>query len=226
MEDTERYEVFTAANPAWTSTHERILIENRLSELQADLVISLSGNNDVHWGVLGRDALWLRTYADELFHHLLLQSFNRTGFPSWEDVVEVKNNVIPCEELAARTAKNARLSAYALAMNGSDYLFALQPMLASTGKQLTRRESARLQQFSRETTHAIHRFDKKHYFMECLSSIDADMRGLTSGNFRFLDLSNVFDGLPAGTEVFLDAYHFGDRGNELIAERIFESLFQ
>jgi len=44
----DRYEVVTAANPAWATTHERILIENRLSELEPDLVISFSGDNDVN----------------------------------------------------------------------------------------------------------------------------------------------------------------------------------
>lgn len=56
-----RYEVFTLASPAWTSTHERIVIENRLSELDPDMVISFSGSNDVHCAGAGRDVFWFRT---------------------------------------------------------------------------------------------------------------------------------------------------------------------
>ena len=51
------YEVVNAANPAWASTHERILIENKISELDPDMIISFSGNNDVHWGNLDRMSL-------------------------------------------------------------------------------------------------------------------------------------------------------------------------
>ena len=49
-----RYEVIIAANCAWASTHERIIIENKLMELEPDLVVSFSGNNDVLWGSVGR----------------------------------------------------------------------------------------------------------------------------------------------------------------------------
>ena len=73
-----RFRVYTLANPAWASTHERILIENRLSEWQPDLVISLSGLNDVHWGQMGRDVMWFRTYHEHLFW-----SLNDSRFVSW-----------------------------------------------------------------------------------------------------------------------------------------------
>ena len=59
------YEVFTLASPSWSTTHERIIVENRLLDLEPDLVISLSGNNDCHWGALGGNTLWFRNYADD-----------------------------------------------------------------------------------------------------------------------------------------------------------------
>ena len=61
------YEVFTMATPAWASTHERIMIENRLSDLEPDLVVSLSGNNDVHWEAKNRNVMWFRAYQDEFY---------------------------------------------------------------------------------------------------------------------------------------------------------------
>ena len=67
----KNYEVFTMATPAWASTHERIMIENRLSDLEPDLVVSLSGNNDVHWGAKNRNVLWFRAYHDEFYFDLL-----------------------------------------------------------------------------------------------------------------------------------------------------------
>src|SRR5262249_36851264 len=50
-----RFEVVTAANANWISPHERIMIENRLLELEPDVVIALSGYNDVGCGLVGLD---------------------------------------------------------------------------------------------------------------------------------------------------------------------------
>jgi hypothetical protein len=48
----------------------------------------------------------------------------------------------------------------------------------------------------------------------------------TAGNrlFSYLDYSDVFDGCSQAQEVFMDSYHFGDRGNELIAARLYQDL--
>ncbi len=54
------YQVVTFANPAWSSTHERIAIENRVVEMAPDLVVSLSGINDVHWAYRGKDIMWFQ----------------------------------------------------------------------------------------------------------------------------------------------------------------------
>jgi hypothetical protein len=43
-------------------------------------------------------------------------------------------------------------------------------------------------------------------------------------NFHFADLSTGFDQRTAGDEIFLDSYHFGDRGNRIMAEEIFEVI--
>ena len=51
----KKIEVVNAACPAWASTQERIWIEQRLSEMQPDMIISFSGNNDAHWGSAGAD---------------------------------------------------------------------------------------------------------------------------------------------------------------------------
>lgn len=74
-----RYEVFTFANPAWASTQERIAIENYLSELQPDLVISLSGNNDVFWADAGRNVLWFSAFSDDYFKTLANTGLKTAG---------------------------------------------------------------------------------------------------------------------------------------------------
>lgn len=101
-----RFEVFTAANAAWTTTHERIFIENRLSELDPDLVISFSGLNDVHWGGLGANILWQRTYYDELFYQLLRSVYDKITWTGLADAVKEAHDFPEPPTVAKRLLKN------------------------------------------------------------------------------------------------------------------------
>jgi hypothetical protein len=46
------------------------------------------------------------------------------------------------------------------------------------------------------------------------------LRTIDRQPFAFLDLTSAFDDASASDEIFLDSYHFGDRGNRLLAERL------
>lgn len=205
-----KYEVFTLANASWASTQERIAIENRLSELQPDMVISLSGNNDVHWGVRGRDILWFRCYADEFFLSLIKVAFQVNGQPAIPDNVPIDPQPVAPSLVAERLLKNVRISTFALSEKKVDYVFVLQPTLAVTNKKLTPREKARVVQ--------------QDYFRESYARMANGLAALHGDYYRFIDLSGVFDGAGEQDEIFLDSYHFGDRGNERIAESIFLRL--
>ena len=47
---------------------------------------------------------------------------------------------------------------------------------------------------------------------------------LDASNFQFDDASNIFDSMTDAENVFIDQYHFGDRGNKVIAEGIFSTI--
>ena len=205
-----RYRVFTLANASWASTHERILIENLLSEMQPDLVISLSGVNDVHWAQLGRNVLWFRTYQEQLFWRLTDTVYRAFGQEGLVDVEERSPQPVDPAVVAQRLGKNVRLASEALSMGGADYLFALQPALYLTGKPLSPRESERLQE------------EKQAYFRECYAAFKSRLTGIRQASAAFVDLSGIFDGLDGSQEVFLDSYHFGDRGNRMVAEKLAE----
>ena len=209
-----RYEVFTLASPAWTSTHERIIIENRLSELAPDIVISFSGSNDVHWAGAGREVFWFRTYSDQHFWDLLNAARKIAGFHPMTDVVASPLPVDPAT-VATRLEKNVRLSAMALALTGARYVFVLQPGLAITSKPLsTREEKLR----ARLLPPALENFTKSYQEIKTrLSSIHGDQ-------FLYLDQSDAFAGLTASDEIFLDSYHFGDRGNAIVARKIADGI--
>jgi lysophospholipase L1-like esterase len=212
------FEVLTMANPAWTSTHERIMIENRLSELQPDLVISFSGLNDVHWAFRGRNVLWYRSYADELLWRLANIASESTGGGALTEVVSLEAEPVSPSLVANRLAKNVQLSAYSLSLEQVDYLFVLQPALSVAKKSLSTREQRRLKQAEDEYP------GYQAYFVECYALIDDTLRKLATESLGYVDLSDLFDGMDAEEEIFVDSYHFGDKGNELIARAIHQHI--
>lgn len=207
------YEVFTYANPAWASTHERIAIENRLSELAPDKVISFSGNNDVFWAAAGKNILWFRTFADDFFWQLVNTTYQLADQPTMPDVVSASTEAVVVDVLTQRLLKNVRLAHHALQMSESqaEYVFALQPTLAVTKKPLTPRENDFIN-------------PQQAYFQQAYAAIDSAMTDLTLNNFRYLNVAVVFDQLRS-EELFIDSFHFADKGNRLIAQALFEQLF-
>lgn len=207
------YEVFTFANPSWASTQERIAIENYLSELQPDLVVSLSGNNDVFWGDAGRNVLWFAAGADEYFQTLAnvgLKTAGRKELPALPQA-RPASRPVAAELVSYRLEKNVRLSAQALHHVNVDWIFFLQPTLSVTHKALSSREQAFIPA-------------SKNYFVQCYQLISTVLAGLRQDNFRFVDLSKIFDAFQATDEVFLDQFHFGDKGNAVIAEAMFAAI--
>lgn len=206
-----RYEVFTFANPAWASTQERIAIENYLSELQPDLVISLSGNNDVFWADAGRNVLWFSAFSDDYFKTLANTGLKTAGRKELQDLPQARPlpQPVPVQTVAYRLEKNVRLGAHAL--QGVDWVFFLQPTLSVSKKSLSSREKDFLS-------------NSKEYYVHCYQAIAASLSGVSLKNFKFIDLSGVFDRYGAEDDMFLDQFHFGDKGNAVIAQAILDSL--
>lgn len=206
-----RYEVFTFANPAWASTQERIAIENYLSELQPDLVISLSGNNDVFWADAGRNVLWFTAFADDYFRTLANAGLNTAGRKEVLDLPQVRPapQPVPVHAVASRLEKNVKLGAYAL--QDVNWVFFLQPTLSVTKKSLSSREKEFLTK-------------SKDYYLQCYQAISEKLSAVRLKNFEFVDISGVFDRYQAEDDMFLDQFHFGDKGNAVIAGAILTAL--
>ena len=64
----------------------------------------------------------------------------------------------------------------------------------------------------------------KEYYVHCYQAIAASLSGVSLKNFKFIDLSGVFDRYGAEDDMFLDQFHFGDKGNAVIAQAILASL--
>ncbi len=216
-----KYEVLTMANSAWASTQERIMIENRLSELDPDMVISFSGNNDIHWGIGKRNVLWFRSYYDELFWKIINTAYEISGYEGITDVTKIEPAPVPCSIVAERLIKNVRLSSHVLSFDDIPYVFFLQPNLDMTKKALTERES-RYQ--AQRSTPGMSNEERKDYFIECFSQLKFELDKLKIDNFHYFNLTYVFDNKGEEEDYFIDSYHFGDKGNEVIAVNMYEQI--
>jgi lysophospholipase L1-like esterase len=207
----KRYEVFTFANPSWASTHERIAIENRLTELEPDLIVSISGGNDVAWASQGRNVFWFRSFQGEMFWNLIRIAFEATGAPL-TDVVSI--GPISPSVVADRLTKNVRLATFAASLAGAQYVFLLQPTLT-----LAKPPSQRETRLIRRRGEPMHRYTQAVY-----QHARAQLSALEAEGFRFIDAVDAFSHLTAKDEVFVDLYHLGDRGNEIMARWLVREL--
>ena len=203
-----RYEVFTAANPAWSSTHERIFTENIITDLAPDLVIAFSGNNDVHWGYSGRNVLYFWSYYDVYVLGILNTVREFSGYEKFYESVKNDNNRIAPEVVTSRLKNNISLAAYSLNSNHAKYLFCLQP---------TRSVTKRCKPTNK---------DVSIYFNRCYQLFRKNLSHSELTNYLFYDMSKMFDKLPTPGEYYLDSYHFGDKGNKLIAQNIFNYIIK
>jgi len=215
----QRYEVFTFAAPAWSSTHERIAIENRLSDLQPDLVVELTGIADALYGERGHNVLWARALTDQYYWELVNIALRRAGFAPMTDVQDASPDRVPPELVAARLQKNVRLASAALALANARLHVFLQPAIVTTGKAFTEHEKGL--RFSKSGY-----FTDPAYYEDCYRRIDSLLTtpGAMPANAAFTNLAGLFDQVPATQDIFLDSYHFGDRGSLLIAQAIADGI--
>jgi hypothetical protein len=66
--------------------------------------------------------------------------------------------------------------------------------------------------------------ERATYFQDCYAAMERELPALEGRGLRFVDLAGLFDADGADQEIFLDSYHFGDRGNRRIAEELFAAI--
>ena len=139
-ETGRRYEVFTFATAAWSSTHERIAIENRISEMEPDLVVSLTGAGDLIFAEWGSNVLWARSRTDQYYWFIVNVALKRVGLDYMTDVADVVPKSLTPEVFASRMKKNFDLAALALSgVNARLHVF-FQPSAVTTRKHLGKSE--------------------------------------------------------------------------------------
>ncbi|MCA9551733.1 MAG: SGNH/GDSL hydrolase family protein [Myxococcales bacterium] len=212
---TIAYEVITFANPSWATTHERIAVQNVLQHFDPDLVISFSGTNDAVWSHLGRDTHFFRTHYGETWFQVADAASRLAGRGPLRDPVRVADAPVPVAQAVARLVDNVRVARFVLAQRGVPYLYALQPTLYAASHPTAREVGLRAKQDPSKVT----------YFAEMYPEISRQLEALEGDGLTFVDLSDVFAD-AGGEEMFLDAYHFGDRGNRHIARALARAVLQ
>jgi len=211
-----RYEVFTFATPDWWSTHERIAIENRISELEPDLVVALTGSEDCSAGESGKNVFWARSATDEYYWELANVALKASRFGSMIDVQDVTPEPVPPEIVASRLRKNLVLAAFALSKAKARLHVFFPPSIVATRKAPSAHE--RILSTRSEPL--------RDYYARCRERVQALFAGDgRPANVALTDLGGIFDAVPETESVFLDGDHFGDRGNSMIAEAIGKALF-
>jgi hypothetical protein len=207
-----RYEVINAAFPAWSTTQEKVVIQQRLVDMHPDLIIMFSGNNDVHWASQSADVRWFFTYSDlnavTLLNELLLSS----GHPDERIAVPVTPGPVACADVGRRAARNVEEAARSAALVNSRLVFALQPNLVSTTKRPSEREQRYLSQQS------------KPYWDACYQAIREETAKIQAPNFQALDVSRLFGEYGADTELFIDTYHLAAKANLAVAQALASQL--
>lgn len=209
------YEIVTAALPAWATTHERLLIENRLVDLAPDRIVMVSGFNDVLWGSFRADVRWFFTFNDQHFVSLLNQVERRIGKPPLENPQRYYGREpVDCATVAKRARDNVRRAAMAAKEAGAELVFALQPNIFTTAKTLTPRER-------RARDRMAGWADR---FKECFADLRRDLAAIDVQGYRFVDLSTLFGEVPADRELFIDTSHFPGAGNAIVARELARAL--
>ena len=207
-----QYEVINAAFPGWSTTQEKLLIQQRLVDLHPDVVLMFSGNNDIHWALHGSDIRWFYSYMDQNYITLLNEMYKSSGHPEWVVANPVSSRPVECSQVAEVAARNVEEAASAAERVNAQLFFVLQPNIISTTKRLTEHEQRILQG------------QDKPYWDSCYQALRVALAQIKAKNYRFIDLSRSFGALGGSTELFIDAYHVADMGNQLIARDIAEQI--
>lgn len=203
-----RYEVVNTAFPGWSTTHERLLIEQRLLQMHPDIVLMFSGNNDVHWTRNGRDIRWFYGPLDQNYMLLLNELYKSSGHSEWSFALPASSHPIASADLALITARNVEDAAVAVSRANARLIFVLQPNVVSVTKHLSKRERQ------------LPEMQNKAYWDDSYRALRQELGRIKVTNFKFLDFSQLFGEFDENTELFVDSYHFADEGYGHIARTL------
>lgn len=238
----QSYRVMSGAYLAWTSLQERIALMEFFDRFDPDLVISLSGFNDLVSVQYGNSRELLRMEFEMLEEAVennltpmdTLTAIRKLGgtLGIWRLVVYVKENMqharkrgrIQYREERAEKGIPRVIDRYAsmasfVERRGARYLLALQPEIYTSEKQLTPTEQ-QVRDWLTERNSVNFDATWAKYRAELVQSTSR----LAADGVPVFDLRAIFDDVDKA--VFVDDSHFNDRGYTEIAAALKEIITQ
>lgn len=233
--------VFNAGVGAYLSTHERIVVTNKIARLEPDAVVHLSGWNDPYAGYRGysvMDDRWDYTSSAAVlgtYHRLFVYDADSARmmdpgppkphehglatFYYLDQIYYAKRLEAarrPHQAVVDDFVENLRLAKAAVA-DDVPYVLALQPTLYATEKKLTEWEQLLVTK-NEAATPAYGQYNARVYALYRAQLPDA----MNALGITYTDTDGAI--APEPRSVFTDHVHFGDRGNRLLAERLAQVL--
>jgi hypothetical protein len=234
------YRVMSGAFLNWSSRHEYVVVTELFDGFDPDLVISLSGYNDMvslskgaEIDALPEARLLGQAVSDQLQPIGTLKALRKVAgtLGIWRIVVLAREAIAarapPPQQSydydlregsrrVERVAQRYLSIADYLARKDRRYLIALEPEIYSSKKPLTVEEfdlKSRFVEIDRNILPTLTRYRRE------LGSLLAERAG---DRFLFVDLADVFDNEVG--PVFIDYNHVCDRGNVLVAQALVKAM--
>ncbi len=229
------YRVVNGSYLAWTSLQERIALMEFFDQFDPDLVISLSGFNDIVSVQFGNSRELLRMeyrMVEEAVENNLTPMETMTAIRKFAGTLGIWRIVVYLKELmprkrGGRVDYDSKRSEYGIprivdrylsmanysARRGARYLLALQPEIFTSDKQLTKEE-----ELVRQWLYSRYPQNFHETWIQYRADLVKDTVKLEAAGFVVVDLESVFDTIRE--PVFVDDSHFNDRGYVELAKAL------
>ena len=220
----ENVEIINAGMGHATSFHEKYLIENILNGFSPNMIIIYDGSNDVNYREVNptlnnpvidteKDPLKFSSYQ-----------FYRTPFIIWQNTFR-HHDVTPSETSATLSLDIEKNTVNFWKQNIDEIcnthikdniktVFLVQPILGSGNKILSNDESE----------YKKNNLDKVTLENKLMDDFSQELDDLKNSCYLVGDLRNVFDGVKK--PLFYDNVHLNDLGNQIVAKKIYEKIYQ
>ena len=222
----------------YTSTQERILIVNRISNLSPDVIVMFSGWNDAYAGYSGSDQLHEHFWSEKILDDNVIKQTKNEPSPSadtknnlailqlsqkiknaWEIRMKnieidkaVRERMIEPMNTIGTVLKNIHIISDLCKRLNIPFIYYLQPSLYSTSKILTPREESSNKALGHKWVSEYNQVMYELYRKILPNDAMAE-------NYQFIEGDEAIKSETKG--LFIDHVHFGDRGNRLIAQHLF-----
>ncbi len=239
-----RYRVMSGAYPAWQSRHELITLMEFYDRFDPDVVIALTGYNDLFTLTYGSDGelhtrpesrMLARAVDESLRPMTTLQALRKVAgsLGIWRIVIHFREQVAAAKPREAITRYEKSMSDKVTPLirdryltmadftrrHGARLIIALQPDIFTTRKPMTAEELA-VKHTITESQHDISATYSR-YRADLLAQLNEQ---LPAADVAVIDLAGVLD--ATDEPVFIDACHLNDAGYHALAKSLQAQLTQ